>query len=711
MSNIGKDNTKNILNQKKNVEVTDNQIAPIKVNNLGDRIELNIEKKFLLEHSNYDVMKILMTILSPIFLNKNKTVIHKGSAKNIKNNLFPHIAFFIENKSRYTGGRYSIFHQALLLSQYTKVTVVTNEDPPFRNDFKDYYNDNFTIIKSTEYLLNENENYFDIIVGVPLFSGQFASSYSIKWNLPLYMVMFESPNFVREYRDGEDSMEEYWVEFKKSIIESYNKHLLQKILVPSYESMNYVSRWLDNKVRIDVIYPCVNTIEANKAEPFDINKSKTKYDIVYSARINGFKNPIPIIKKLPKEFATYHLIGHISDVFKREIKKLNKDGYTIIEYGNCSDKTKFEIITSCDCLIHPSEFEGFGMPPMEALYFNVPVVVYDLPVLKEIYSTTINYAKEGDVNDFVKVVKKVIEGVRSDKDLYRVNKITSMQRCANDLRDSFAIPNITAGMIVYNGDDYIEYAIKAIYNYVSEIIIVEGAVKGYAKKYRSTDKTLSIIKRLKKNDILNKIVLVQKNDFFDDKIEMQNEIAKRVTGEFYIKVDHDEIWKPETLTESILYMKNNPNVTVIKLPFIHFWTNFNLIAKDAGGKWSTKHPRVWRWNKSFKHVKSFNFFQNPDKDFQKVASPFYEEVTLDNVEPIFHFGYVRKLKQISNKIKYYKNRGIEKIAKDTFSKFKNKNDQTQPTQDVRSWAEDFEGELPEVIKSHPYSKLKDIRYE
>ena len=37
-------------------------------------------------------------------------------------------------------------------------------------------------------------------------------------------------------------------------------------------------------------------------------------------------------------------------------------------------------------LVQPSLYEGFGMPPLEALNLNTDVVLSDIPVFKEIYN-------------------------------------------------------------------------------------------------------------------------------------------------------------------------------------------------------------------------------------------------------------------------------------------------------------------------------------
>jgi hypothetical protein len=172
-----------------------------------------------------------------------------------------------------------------------------------------------------------------------------------------------------------------------------------------------------------------------------------------------------------------------------------------------------------------------------------------------------------------------------------------------------------------------------------------------------------------------------------------------------LKLDHDEIWKPETLIEAIQEFIKDKNLTILKMPFYHFWLNFKMIAKDAGGKWSTMHPRIWRWRNDFHHSISFNHFR--DKNNVPVTSPVYKEKEF-NGDRIYHFGYVRSLKILQDKIKYYKNRGIEKFVKDTVTNYE-LGKSTQPTQNVESWAEDFNGELPKILNDHKYKNISDIR--
>jgi alpha-1,3-rhamnosyl/mannosyltransferase len=44
-----------------------------------------------------------------------------------------------------------------------------------------------------------------------------------------------------------------------------------------------------------------------------------------------------------------------------------------------------------------SEYEGFGLTPLEALTAGVPIVVLDTPVAREVYGAAAEYVPRGDI--------------------------------------------------------------------------------------------------------------------------------------------------------------------------------------------------------------------------------------------------------------------------------------------------------------------------
>jgi len=703
---INKDATQNRSKERGAPQNTspESDEANIKISDHGTWLRLDVNKTFLNNNSNFDISRVLSIALSPFFTNENKQPnLSTAAPTEHHSGAFPRIGFFVENNTHYTGGRYSTYMYALLLSQFTDVTWVTNDRPIFEKDFKDYNHDKFRIAVDRNFLIQTQECEFDIVVGTPVVGGSYASEYAKKFHIPLYAILFESPNWISMYRESEDSDETFWKGYKR-ILKS-----AERVIVPSMESAKYFREWDPDfgDKDVQVVYPPLNELAIRRVQ----NEHSTlrrqerrekrrqekgwKKEIVYSTRMAPFKNPLAILKRIGKDIGV-HIIGKVWSDARPILEKMPN----VVLHGTISDQEKMEIIAGCDAMIYPTTFEGAGMPPAEALRFKVPVITTDLPVLKEIYQGHVYYAKKDSPEQFVNVLRSILNDPPNMLSQHAPEAL-HMSVVSEKLRTTFNIPSITAGIIHYNCYEYLEYAIKSIYPVVSKIIVVNGKVD----KYPGGDGNWPLLDEI---DYLNKIEIVDGD--WSDKIEMQNEIASRVDTDYYVKIDADEIWDPNELMAVIGYMEENKEVKIVHMPFLHFWTNFRTVARDAGGKWGTKHPRVWRWSKGMWHFKSFNFFTNNNKERLPVKTPHFKHTNWQG-KPIFHFGWARPLEAAQAKINYYTHRGIEEHVKDHYTPWKELTDPTMCTQNVRSWAEKWEGELPKAMKDHPWFKTLDIRKE
>lgn len=66
------------------------------------------------------------------------------------------------------------------------------------------------------------------------------------------------------------------------------------------------------------------------------------------------------------------------------IKSLDLDDRVII-IKNPSDNELANLYKNAKFFISPSLYEGFGLPPLESLYYDTPVILSDIPVFREIY--------------------------------------------------------------------------------------------------------------------------------------------------------------------------------------------------------------------------------------------------------------------------------------------------------------------------------------
>ncbi len=698
--------SKNIVSPVQEVQAESPKQQQAKVEQTEDEILIRIPRLFFNEHSRTELRKLLTLLTSPLFLPKEGEIIRETYRPLLPKKGRTKIGFFSQQPPYYTGGRYYGFMMATLLAQFADVTMICNHRPPFAGDFKDWGNQ-VEVIVDEAFGQKVQENEFDIIIGTPFDSADFAYAYAGKWNIPLALMVFETPNFIHAYRGGADGSDALWNPLKGAYMNC------DYIICISETSMKYAKEYFaGTKAEFVNIYPCINEPVVN--EVFS-KAPKEPEGILYSTRAAPFKSPLGLIRALGKRGfkEPIHTIGKIWSTDKKALEEVKKQfpHLDVREHDMITDKEKYEIMRSVKVLAMPSMFEGFGLPPLEVLAFGKDIVAYDLEVLREVYGDRILYVPSGDFKALaVKVMEVCSKKITTSNKINEYRQISTLKDAKAKLLDMFPqISRLSVGLIAYNDEEYIEYALDAIYDLAYEIIIVEGRVKGFpGKSYMSMDNTRVIIKRYIANkDYLGKIKVVWAEKEWESKNEMQNEIAKRISGDIYMKMDADEIWKPEDIRKVLQYFADNTTVDVMSVPFLHFWTNFKTIAKDTGGKWSIFIPRFWRWNPEYKHESSFNYFV--DRQGTPVWSPDYTVVPYDEVT-CYHFGYVKPLSKINPKLEYYAKRNIEKfVAPKRYEDWCELKDKTQPTQDSPSWAENISVALPEVLTNHPYNGVEDVR--
>lgn len=73
--------------------------------------------------------------------------------------------------------------------------------------------------------------------------------------------------------------------------------------------------------------------------------------------------------------------------------------------GFISNEKMFNMICRAKALILPSFYEGFGIPPMEALYLGTNAIISDIDVFKEIYmNLPVSFFKTGSVDSLKKTL-------------------------------------------------------------------------------------------------------------------------------------------------------------------------------------------------------------------------------------------------------------------------------------------------------------------
>jgi glycosyltransferase involved in cell wall biosynthesis len=79
----------------------------------------------------------------------------------------------------------------------------------------------------------------------------------------------------------------------------------------------------------------------------------------------------------------------------------------VVFTGHVPDETLAEYIAGCDGLVLPSLYEGFGLPPLEALACGRPVAVSNATSLPEVCGPEADYFDPTDVASIAQSLERI----------------------------------------------------------------------------------------------------------------------------------------------------------------------------------------------------------------------------------------------------------------------------------------------------------------
>lgn len=134
-----------------------------------------------------------------------------------------------------------------------------------------------------------------------------------------------------------------------------------------------------------VNYPGLSANILEYAENNSGNVSKEN-KVVFVGNVKSHKGLTTLLSAFSKvEGLELKIIGE-KDNFLTGLK-LDENSYkNVVFTGRISDEELFAEIKSAKFLIQPSKYEGFGLPPLEALCLGTQPIVSDIEVFREVYS-------------------------------------------------------------------------------------------------------------------------------------------------------------------------------------------------------------------------------------------------------------------------------------------------------------------------------------
>ena len=151
---------------------------------------------------------------------------------------------------------------------------------------------------------------------------------------------------------------------------------------------------------------------------YDATGIEKTNSIVYVGNVKphkGLKTLIDAFHMLPQGMYQLKIIGG-KEGFLVGMKEEDLRSDDVIFTGRLDDEQLLHEIASATFLVQPSLYEGFGLPPLEALYLGTQPIISDIPVFKEIYGDLpVVFFKTGDAEDLSDELLHTIDSTQDEK--------------------------------------------------------------------------------------------------------------------------------------------------------------------------------------------------------------------------------------------------------------------------------------------------------
>lgn len=327
-------------------------------------------------------------------------------------------AIFSHNMpSGYSGGRYHSWVLAESLATLgCNVDYYTNFYPECYTDFQEYKShDNINVIKEPAFINCTPNLKYDYVILVPsAINGRYfykkVEYFTLKSKAKLIFLNFESGNWFNHESPWKKDFDHwfYWQKACQSgaIILSSNK-------TSEHYARKFYNRFTKN-LEFITSFPPINNKTAETVKSLKLTKDKS---ISFFVR---FRDQHKGGNDILDHFFCYELKGYtfkffvgVGTIFQETkidlYKKAKKYNIKLKLLYHLSDELKLMELSKSNLLVFPSYFEGYGYPPVEGRALDIPVVCYDLPVLKEVNSDDLFYVPKGDVKALKEKSLEILE--------------------------------------------------------------------------------------------------------------------------------------------------------------------------------------------------------------------------------------------------------------------------------------------------------------
>lgn len=219
-------------------------------------------------------------------------------------------------------------------------------------------------------------------------------------------------------------------------VSEFSKSRIQKLLNVSEQ-------------KIAVTYNALPKWFSEKKKSREKKKLRNQNQIVFVGNIKKHKGLAILLQAFEKiltheKNAHLVIVGNKNNFRTRDetvLKKIETFPHDAISFaGRVSNDELIRLYASSKILVEPSLYEGFGLPPLEALAFGCKPLISDIDVFKEIYADfPVTFFEKGNAGD---LAKKALALLKDNSALPLIPQKYSYEKSADIIFD--AIANETA---------------------------------------------------------------------------------------------------------------------------------------------------------------------------------------------------------------------------------------------------------------------------
>ncbi|MDO4684615.1 MAG: glycosyltransferase family 1 protein [Candidatus Saccharibacteria bacterium] len=189
-------------------------------------------------------------------------------------------------------------------------------------------------------------------------------------------------------------------------------HTSDRILVPTAHTKQELEEFCTAAIgKTIVTYEAADKLHAGKTVPYPHTYDKF---LLYVGQQSDYKNLVRLAEAHQQLLATHPklgliFVGKLNTAARKNKTLFAKRGYKNITFTDFIDDAQRDwLYEHCAAYVFPSLMEGFGLPGLEAMLYDAPVVSSNATCLPEVYGEAAHYFNPLDTADMARAISDVL---------------------------------------------------------------------------------------------------------------------------------------------------------------------------------------------------------------------------------------------------------------------------------------------------------------